>query len=63
MPDLLEASHKKHRPHIKWERKTVSVHVTMALEFRQLYYPLCRILTSRSQKSDENEDNENLQSL
>ena len=62
MPDLLEASHKKHRLLIKWERKTVSVHVTIALVFRQLD-PHCRILTSRSQTSDENEANENLQSL
>ena len=64
MPDSLEASPKKHRPNIKWERTTVSVHVTIALAFRQLY-PHCRILrpTSRSQTSDENEANENLQSV
>ena len=62
MPDALEASHKKHRPNIKRERKTVSVHVTIALVFRQLY-PHCRILTSRSQTSDENGANENLQSV
>ena len=48
-------------PH-KWERKTVSVHVTIALVFRQLYTH-CRILTSRSQTSDENEANKHLQSL
>ena len=54
MPDSLEASHKKHRPNIKWERTTVSVHVTIALVFRQLY-PHCRILTSRSQTSDESQ--------
>ena len=62
MPDSLEASHKKHRPNIKWERKTVSVHVTIVLVFRQLY-PHCSIITSRSQTSDENEANENLQSV
>ena len=62
MPDSLEASHKKHRPNIKWERKTVSVHVTIALVFRHLYPP-CSILIYRSQRSDENEANENLQSV
>ena len=64
---MLEASHKKHRPHIQCERmrkwKTVSVHVTIALEFRQMY-PHCRILiTSRSQMSGENDASESLQSL
>ena len=54
MPDSLEASHKKHRPNIKLERKKVSVHVTIALVFRQLY-PHCRILTSRSQTADESQ--------
>ena len=64
---MLEASHKKHRSHIECERmrkrKTVSVHVTRAPVFRQMY-PHCRILvTSRSQRSGENDANENLQSL
>ena len=48
----------KHRPHIKWEINTVSVHVTIALVFRQLY-PHCSMLTSRSKTPDENEANEN----
>ena len=64
---MLEASDKKHRPHIQCERmrkrKTVSVHVTIALVFGQMY-PHCRILiTSRSQMSGENDATESLQSL
>ena len=38
-----------------------SVHMTIALVFRKLY-PHCRILTSRSQSSDESEAKGNLQS-
>ena len=35
--NMPEGTHKKHRPHIKSERKTVSAHMTIALVFRQLY--------------------------
>ena len=67
MGTQISASHKKHRSHIQWERmrkrEIVSVHITIALVFRQMY-PNCRIfITYRSQMSDENDANENLHSL